>query len=197
MEVDLATSRLCTIEGCGKPHVAIGLCNRHYIRQRRHGDTSADKRSGSKGWQWLIEHAAFDGSECLFWPFARTLHGYGELRYRRKTIGAHREMCRLAHGAPPSPKHETAHSCGRGHQACVNPRHLRWATAAENRSDTYLHGTVNRGRRNGRNTLTEDEVRRIRSLRGRVPARAIADAFGVAHQTVHDIFVRRIWNWLD
>lgn len=34
----LEVSPLCSIEGCGRPHIARGWCNNHWKRWRRHGD---------------------------------------------------------------------------------------------------------------------------------------------------------------
>lgn len=34
----MATGRVCSIEGCGKPAHARGWCNAHYIRWKTHGD---------------------------------------------------------------------------------------------------------------------------------------------------------------
>lgn len=34
----MADSRLCSIEGCGKPHHRYGWCSLHFTRWRRHGD---------------------------------------------------------------------------------------------------------------------------------------------------------------
>lgn len=50
-------------------------------------------------------------------------------------------MCQKAHGDPPSPKHDAAHSCGRGHEGCVNPNHLSWKTKKQNQADRITHGT--------------------------------------------------------
>lgn len=32
---------ICTIEGCGRPHEAHGLCNLHYLRLKHHGTTDS------------------------------------------------------------------------------------------------------------------------------------------------------------
>jgi len=34
----MAKSRICSIDGCGKPHLAKGYCSKHYTRLRLHGD---------------------------------------------------------------------------------------------------------------------------------------------------------------
>jgi 5-methylcytosine-specific restriction endonuclease McrA len=42
---EISPSKACSIEGCGKPIKARGLCNAHWIRLRRHGDPL-----GTWGW---------------------------------------------------------------------------------------------------------------------------------------------------
>jgi hypothetical protein len=64
------------------------------------------------------------------------------LGYLGDTLYAHRLMCQLAHGDPPTPDHIAAHSCGRGHEGCVNPNHLSWKTYSENELDKRVHGTT-------------------------------------------------------
>jgi len=106
-------------------------------------------------------------------------------------------MCRLAHGEPPAPDYQAAHSCGRGVDGCLNPNHLRWATAEENEADKLLHGTSNRGERHGMVKLTEDEVRAVRALKGKVSQRAAAKALGYTRGVVCDIWTGRTWGWLE
>lgn len=36
---------VCSIERCGKPHVAVGYCQMHYTRYRRHGDPSITRKT--------------------------------------------------------------------------------------------------------------------------------------------------------
>lgn len=33
----------CTVEGCGRPHLAKGLCNAHYIRLKTHGEPAVEE----------------------------------------------------------------------------------------------------------------------------------------------------------
>lgn len=35
-------ARRCTVDGCGRPHYARGLCGMHYKRVRRHGDAQPE-----------------------------------------------------------------------------------------------------------------------------------------------------------
>lgn len=187
----------CSVPGCGKPHLARGLCSAHVTRLRRHG-TIADPGKTAKGvpLQWLRDHSAHQGDDCLAWPFARGIKGDGVVTFRGRQTSTNYAMCCIAHGEPPTPKHEAAHSCGRGHEACVNPRHLRWATRKENHADKLLHGTHGRGEQSNFAKLRIAQVREIRRLRGHVGQKELAGRFGVTRGAIHLIQVRKNWRWL-
>lgn len=102
----------------------------------------------------------------------------------------------MAHGEPPSPEHEAAHSCGKGHLGCIHPHHVRWATPKENSADMVLHGTSVRGERNAAAILTKDQVREIFALKGKVRQIEIAHYFEVSQATVADIHRGGAWGWL-
>ena len=191
-------SGTCSIESCAAPAKSRGLCSNHYYHLRTHGDPLKDAPPReSQPYNWLVEHAHHhDDEACLFWPFARSAGGRPSINISGKTRIAHREMCRLAHGEPPTPDYQAAHSCGRGDDGCLNPNHLRWATAAENEADKLLHGTSNRGERHGMVKLTEDEVRTVRALKGKMSQRAAAKALGYTRGVVCDIWTGRTWGWL-
>lgn len=135
--------------------------------------------------------------ECLTWPFGKNEKGYGQLWVEGKNGYAHRYICELAHGAPPTPEHQAAHSCGRGHDGCVSPAHLSWKTRAENQADRVEHGTHNRGERSAKAKLTEADARIILSLRGEVRQKELAERFGVSPANISDIHKGRTWAWLD
>lgn len=192
----IAEGSTCTIEGCHKPQRSFGLCVAHYTRQRRHGSPSGGGPEYAQAQQFLRDHAGHVGDECLFWPFARGSKGDGVVYFRGKQTSTNYAMCCLAHGEPPSSKHEAAHSCGRGHDACVNPNHLRWATRKENHADKLLHGTHNRGEQGPSAKLTIAQVREIRKLRGVVKQRVLAEKFNVTVGAIHSIQIRKNWAWL-
>jgi len=64
-------------------------------------------------------------------------------------------------GPRPSPSHEVAHE--NGSRLLNTPGNLRWATSLENQRDRVGHGTSPAGVRNGRATISEDDVRYIRT----------------------------------
>jgi hypothetical protein len=103
---------------------------------------------------------------------------------------AHREMCRLAHGEPPTPKHEAAHSCGS--HACINPNHLSWKTRSENQMDSVRAGRVYRGGRRGK--LNRNLADRIRRLKGKLTQDEIAQMYEVTHSTVAKIHRGELWK---
>lgn len=142
------------------------------------------------GYRWLIEHIGHQGDDCLKWPMYR-LHGYGNFGYLGKRHYAHRFMCELVYGPPPSPRHEAAHSCGRGHEGCVNPKHLSWKTKSENLLDCSAHGTQARSHYGTRGKLTKDQADEIRGLKGVKTQWQIAEIFDISESTVSDIWLGR------
>lgn len=42
-------ARVCSVEGCSLPHLASGLCNTHYLRQRQYGRLHNVRRPKGEG----------------------------------------------------------------------------------------------------------------------------------------------------
>ena len=142
---------------------------------------------------WLKTIAlVWESDDCLFYPFAVGSHGYGQAIINGKRVLAHRYVCSVVHGRPPSPNLDAAHSCG--NKLCMNKRHLRWATRAENEADKLSHGKQARGEIHGQAKLTKDQVLAIRSAPG--SQRKIAAKYKITQQTVSDIKLGRRWGWL-
>jgi hypothetical protein len=145
------------------------------------------KRGEGQAIKFLRAHVAHEGADCLTFPMrGRDGKGYGTLGYLGKPRLAHRLMCELAHGAPPTPLHHAAHSCGNGHLACVNPRHLSWKTASENQADTIAHGTCKK-KGGTRQKLTDEQVAEIRAWRGIKTQKALGELYCVRPETIGQI----------
>lgn len=184
------------MDRCDQPYRARGFCSTHWNSWRRRNDASKTTPRGEP-LRWLKKYSSHSAEECLKWPFRSVQDGRGIVLFQGQLWSASRLMCKLAHGDPPSPKHEAAHSCGRAHDGCVNPKHLRWATKGENEADKVLHGTSNRGIRNGSAKLSESDVLGITlRLDRRETQQAIADDLGIAQSVVSAINRGEIWGWL-
>jgi hypothetical protein len=131
---------------------------------------------------------------CLLWPFARDKHGRGLMSAEGIHYWAHRYMCKLVKGDPPTPEHTAAHSCGNGHEGCINPHHLAWKTQAENLEDCRKHGTIVRTLQGNKGRLLPMQVREIRDARGYQTQGQLAAKYGVSEGTISDIWHRRTYR---
>lgn len=191
----MANSRLCSIPDCGKKHYAKGVCHAHYQRRNKYGDPLGGGTSRGEPIRFIRDIALqTKGFECLAWPFYTTKDGYGRAFLDGRATLVHRYICGQVNGSPPEPEYEAAHSCG--NRICVNPHHLSWKTHAGNMADRFLHGTHNRGSRNGISKLTESQAREILALKGTASHREIGLLFGVSRSAVWNIHSGRLWGWL-
>lgn len=182
---------MCAVENCPRAADKGALCNAHYIRIRVHGSPHVLlKPPKGEVIDWLRQHVNYADDGCLLWPFFKH-NGRGYINFEGRPQPASRLMCKFAHGGPPFPHAHAAHSCGRGHDGCVNPRHLRWATAKENSADKRQHGTLRRGEQIKSAKLTEEQVRAIR--RDRRTQVEIANEYGVSRRLIGAIKGRQRW----
>jgi hypothetical protein len=179
-------TNVCSIEGCGKPKWIRGWCTAHYRRWTRHGSPTGGSTPSGATEAYVAIAAAHEGDDCLPWPYARSASGYGTAYVAGRQVHAARAVCEVAHGAPPPGQQWVAHRCGNGHLGCVNPRHLRWATPAENSRDRRLHGTGC--------ILSADQVKEIRQLQGSEPQWVTALRYGVTQSNISAIVCGRSWK---
>lgn len=128
--------------------------------------------------------------DCVVWPHATTSKGYGTVRYQGRMHSTHRLALVLATGTNDPAMHAAHGPCH--NPACMNVRHLRWATPAENLADRDRDGTNQRGARGPRARLTEAEVRAILASTDSQPS--LAERYGVAVSTINHIRSGRKWH---
>ena len=186
----------CSVPTCHSTTIeAKGLCNAHYRRLLRHGDPEGGGVKNGSCLDWVKRHSSYVHDDCLIWPFGNNGNGYCRIGFSRtKKVYAHRLMCEYAHGPAPTAKHIAMHLCGNGHLGCLNPRHLRWGTNAENQLQRAADGTHQRGDRHPNSKMTETQARE--ALETDTPTKDLAYKFGVSYATVLAVRARKSWAWL-
>lgn len=157
--------------------------------------------------------------ECWPWQGQRNRGGYGVMsngtrRYEEGPLSSPATRIALAIDRRPRPSadHVAMHVCD--NPWCVNPKHLRWGTNAENTADMIAKGRAawqgwgHPEKRavvdaqmdesaleigSGRRKLTDDAVRFILSSPDRT-LQSLADQLGVTNQCVSNIRQRKTWR---
>jgi hypothetical protein len=189
--------KLCSEAGCGRPHVARGLCHRHYraflkaggprklVLQRHYGKTPEERfRLYTKR-----------GPGCWEWTGYKNAKGYGVLNLGGTRILAHRMAYQMIAEIPDGMS--VLHRCD--NPGCVKFQHLFLGTRAENNADMDAKGRRRTGdTRGGKNPsvrLTENDVRTIRE--SAEPVRVLAARYGVARGHIYGIKRRLYWQHLE
>lgn len=150
--------------------------------------SGAHNKGKGKVVAWLREHANHEGQNCLKYPFPFNVRtGYAQFGYNGELLYAHRFMCELKNGPPPSPKSEAAHTCGNAHMQCINPNHLVWRDRKGNAEDRLRHGNYSNLKGKRRFRLSPAQVEEIRSLKGIESQYSMAERFGVSRCTISSI----------
>lgn len=195
----MAIQRTCSVKGCERHAHGRGYCLPHYKRWRRHGDPMLGQTRAKAGepeeyLRAVVLNWAQPG--CLIWPYCRSGNGYAAIQMGGSLRSVSRLVCELALGPAPAPTFQAAHSCGRGHEGCVNKAHLSWKSASDNKADMVEHGTAQVGRRNGRTKLTETAVRHIRNSAGAVSNKDLAARYQITSGYVRQVQKLKTWRWL-
>ena len=133
-------------------------------------------RDVARFWSKVDKHGA---KGCWLWRGNTRPSGYGVFTIRGKQVPAHRYGYMLAHGALDPDLH-VLHACDV--PGCVNGKHLRAGTAADNAQDRIDRKRVARGERHPGAKLTDADVRAIR--RSKESANSIAKRKGLSATTV-------------
>lgn len=198
--IDPRVYSICEEYGCDRASHAKGLCHTHYRRLRLYGSARGGRPEqvtpGVVQEYFKTVVLGYDGTSCLIWPFSRDRAGYAQMKFEGKLHRVHRLVCKEANGEAMGERAEAAHSCASGHLGCVAKNHLRWATRSENQADMVNHGNSKKGSLNHSSKITEDDVKAIRELLGRISQTKIAARFGISQSSVSLIATQKNWSWL-
>lgn len=185
----MATSRVCSIPDCGKPHKAFGLCTMHWERMRRHGSTAKPTRKPlpSPLRDFLEAIGPSPSNECILWPGTLDRDGYGHVNFGGRRVGAHRASYTMWNGQPTGPV--IRHTCDT--PSCVNHRHLITGTQLDNIADRHNQGRSATGEKMPHAKLTPESAAKV--FLSTLGKRETAAAFGVSIAVVHRIWARKKW----
>jgi len=192
---------VCCIKGCDLPVLTLGLCNKHWRRNKKYGSPAA-VTSHSGLFRGLPAEERFAKSViksdgCWVWKASKDKNGYGifkgmigEVAFTR----AHRYSYAL-HTGDMLIGMQALHTCD--NPSCVNPSHLFAGTNADNMRDKAIKGRSRTpvGEGHGKAILSERQVRRI--LKDPRPYTEIAAQYNVASTTIGSIKQRVSWKHLN
>lgn len=134
----------------------------------------------------LFARSVQDTNGCRLWTGAIKSNGYGHVNINGKTVMVHRLSWSLTNRRKIPKGKRVLHSCDV--RSCIEPKHLRIGTSAQNSQEM-----VARGRYRGPRRLTNAQISEILTLcsNGELTQREIARQFGVHEATVSDIKLRK------
>lgn len=190
----------CCIKECENPVLALGLCNKHWQRNRKFGSPVAIQ-SHSGLFRGLLAPERFEKQirkteTCWLWLGAKDKNGYGVFKGEVGGVlfqRAHRYAYAL-HTGDLLIGMQAMHSCD--NPSCVNPAHLSSGTNADNMRDKAQKGRCRpmSGEQSAAAILTETQAAEI--LADPRPYTTIAADYGVSASTVGSIKQRHSWRHL-
>ncbi len=132
---------------------------------------------------------------CWLWTGAINGWGYGSVRMKCKSFGAHAISYRVHKGEIPKGL-EIMHSCDV--RACVNPEHLSLGTKQDNKNDCVRKERQARGETNGHSSLTKEQVLRIAQIRREKGwgYKKIAKETGLGSSAISHVLAGRTWSFV-
>lgn len=169
--------------------------------QFRVGHYPRQTRSLAERFAVQVDWSLGQGPEgtCYQWIATAEKSSYGQMGHEGKIVMAHRVAWFLAYGTWPTPC--ALHSCD--NPPCCNVEHLFEGTQVDNMHDMWSKGRglkaqpKSRGELSPHAKLTEQTVREIRALHGKVTQRELAKRYGVSLSLISHVQARRAWAWLS
>lgn len=179
----------CSVEGCDRDHLALGLCRKHYLRVRRSGSPEGIYgRPNDRFWAKVDK-----GDGCWCWTGTGSRYGMFWSGDGRR-IGAHRFSYEMHRGPIPNGM-LVMHTCD--NPKCVNPDHLRLGTPKDNMEDMDRKGRRRTGARRGEacsfSALNADAVRFIRA-HPEMRLTDLGERFGVTPNTIRAVRIGKTWT---
>lgn len=131
-------------------------------------------------------------SGCWLWLGAINKAGYGQIRYNKKIINAHRYYYQKYNNITLPYNVVVRHKCD--NRLCVNPDHMEIGSHQDNMNDMVKRNRSAKGENHGNNILTENEV--IHIYNSKLTNKELADCYSVNIETIRLIRVGKIWKWL-
>ncbi len=159
-------SRVCSIEGCTNKHWGLGWCAKHYQRFKKYGNPLTNILNTTPENFWpriskdgpIMPHMT---TPCWEWQgYCHAKYGYGQVSFENKLWHTHRLAYFFTTGIRPTLF--VLHECD--NRKCCNPAHLREGTNDDNIADMIKRGRKPRGEDTPNATITENQVRRLKSL---------------------------------
>lgn len=119
----------CKVDGCDTPAITRSMCEKHYLRYKRHGDPGSVSRHLANSPEESFQIRTIWENDCLVWQGSTNSWGYGEIWIGDRTITAHCYAWTRSKGPIPDGM-LVDHKCF--NRACCNIDHLRLATHQEN-----------------------------------------------------------------
>lgn len=149
--------------------------------------TKRDSKTVGRFWKKVVKLSV---GRCWVWTGAKSEHGYGRFRFKRKTWVAPRLAWIISNGPVPTGK-LVLHKCD--NPACVNPNHLFIGTQTDNMRDAIKKG---RWTPEHKWKLTQAKVTRIRKLYQTtdITQQQLADMNNVGSGAIHSVISRKTWR---
>lgn len=191
-------SKVCSVDSCSGVVNARGLCNTHYMQQRRAGLLPIGTRALGTLEERFFRSFSIALNGCWNWNGRLVGKGYGMIGLGgkgAKQVLVHRLAYQMHKGEIPDGM-VVMHKCD--NPRCVNPDHLDAGTQSQNIKDAFARGRkINlpsglKGESHGASKLTSDQVLMIRASTDSY--KNLALSFGVSRSAIERIKYRKTWS---